>query len=73
MVYIATLSIVLTPIKHVYLSHLTSVGILLANKVFIKVLPKYWHYADVLLSDLIIELSKNIGKNKHVIKPVEGK
>ncbi len=69
-IHVAALS---APPMQVHSSHLTQLGLLLANKSSIKVLPKYLDYADVFLFDLAIELFKNIGMNKYTIKLVESK
>lgn len=70
MIHIVALS---APPMQIYSSHLTQLGLLMANKSFIKVLPKYLDYADVFLFDFVIELFKNIGMNKYTIKLVESK
>lgn len=54
MIYVGILSMVLT--MHIYLFCQAQVGLLLANKAFIKVLPKYLDYVDIFLFDFIIEL-----------------
>lgn len=70
-VYITTLTAALTIQVHPLCQ--TQVGLLLANKAPVKVLPKYLDYVDVFLFDFVIELFKNTSINKHAIKLVESK
>lgn len=70
MVYIAALS---TPVIQVYLTSQAQLELLLIDQTAIKILTKYLDYPDVFLFDLAMELHKNTGINKYVIKLVEGK
>ena len=57
----------------VHLSYQAQLGLLLANKAFIKVLPEYLNYVKVFLFNYIIELLENIAINKYIIKLIEDK
>lgn len=70
-VYIADLSIFL--IINIDLFCQTGVGLLLVNKMSVKVLFEYSNYGDIFLSELAIELTENISINKYAIELVKGK
>ena len=71
MVYIATL--LATLIIQIHSSRQVKVGLLVADKAFVKVLFEYSDYTDVFLFDLAIELPKNTSMNKYAIKLIERK
>lgn len=67
-IHVAALSA--TPI---HLSREVQMGALLANKAPTQVLAKYSNYADVLSSDLAMELPEHTSINDYAIDLVEGK
>lgn len=70
MVYIATLSALKWKIHS---SCKIQLGLLLADKYLIKILPEYLDYTNTFLFDLLMELLKNTNINEHIIKLVKGK
>ena len=56
-----------------HLSCQVQIWLLLADKVYTKVSPKYSKYADDFLFDLAIELPENTGTNEYTNELVEGK
>ncbi len=70
-VYIANLLIFLT--IHINFFCQAEVGVLLVNKVSVKILSEYSNYGNTFLSKLAIELTENTGINKYAIKLVKGK
>ena len=71
-VYVAALE---TPLAGmvIHLLQEAQISALIQDKAPIKVLPKYANYADVFLFDLVMELPKNTGINKHAIELQDGK
>ena len=69
-VYVAAL---LAPMILVHFFCQAQIELLLADKAFIEVLPKYLNYTDVFSFDLAIELLKNTDMNKYAIELVEDK
>lgn len=48
-------------------------GLLLADKSFIKILTKYLDYNDIFLFNCMIELSENTSINEYTIKLIKSK
>lgn len=48
-------------------------GLLLAGKAFIRILPEYLDYTNIFLFDLLIKLLENTNMNEYIIKLVKGK
>ena len=57
----------------IYPSRAAQISALIQDEAPTKVLTEYADYADVFSFDLAMELSKNTGINKHVIKLQDGK
>ncbi len=70
-VYIATLSAALA--MQIHPSYQAQIGLLFADKTLIKVLFKYFDYADVFSFNLVIELPENMGMNEHTIELINRK
>lgn len=69
-IYVTALSF---SIMQIYSFYQVQIGLLLADKAPIKVLPKYLDYADIFLLQLAIKLLENTGMNKYTIKPLKDK
>lgn len=72
-IYVVTLSATSTLAIGVHFSCQAQIKLLPTDKATIKVLSKYLDYTDVIIYNLIIELSKNTNMNKYTIKLVEDK
>lgn len=71
MIYVATLLTTLT--MQVHPSYQAQVGLLLADKVPIKVSLKDLDYNDVFSFDIAMELSENTSMNEYIIELIEDK